>query len=91
MSTPKDILITIILKRELFAHYHYSKEKPALHKYSLDDFTAIGIMFENNKQILDLDIDEARFMLTYTGGLGQTQFYGQSLSCDEDDTDLVIG
>lgn len=48
-------------------------------------------MFENNKQILDLDIDEARFTLTYTGGLGQTQFYGQSLSCDEDDTDLVIG
>lgn len=30
-------------------------------------------------------------MLTYTGGLGQTQFHGQSLSCDEDDTDLVIG
>jgi hypothetical protein len=91
MSTPKDILITIILKRELFAHYAYNKEKPALHKYSLDDFTAIGIMFENNKQILDLEIDEAKFILTYTGGLGQTQFYAQSLSCDEDDEEFVIG
>lgn len=48
-------------------------------------------MFENNKQILDLEIDESNFLLTYTGGLGQTQFYGQSLGSDEDDIDLVVG
>lgn len=91
MSTPKDILITIILKRELFASYAYNKEKPALHKYTLDDFAAIPIMFENNKHILDLHIDEARFLLTYSGGLGMTQFFGQSLNCDEDDEEFVIG
>jgi hypothetical protein len=56
-TAPKDILISIILKRELFAHYRYGKPAYTLHRYLLDDFTAIGIMFENNKQILDLDID----------------------------------
>ena len=91
MSISKDIIITIILKRQLFAHYHYNKKDPALHKYALEDFMGIGIMFENNKQILDLEIDQAKFLLTYTGGLGQTQFYGQSLSSDQDDIDLVIG
>lgn len=90
MSTPKDILITILLKRELFASYLYNKEKPSLHKYTLDDFAPIPMMFENNKHILDLLVDEARFMLTYTGGLGMTQFVGQSLNCDEDDEEYVI-
>lgn len=90
MSTPKDILITIVLKREIFASYHYNRPKPTLHKYALDDFTAIPIMFENNKHILDLDINRERFLLTYSGGLGLTQFHGQALNSDQDDEALLI-
>ncbi len=91
VTSPKDILITILLKRELFTNYFYNKEKPSLHKYCLEDFAVIPIMFENNKHILDLHINENRFLLTYTGGLGMTQFLGLGLSCDADDEEFVIG
>ena len=53
-SNAKDILITIILKANLFQNYHYNLESYALHKYALDDFSALSYLFENNKLILDL-------------------------------------
>ena len=55
-SNAKDILITIILKTNLFQSYQYAPISYKLHKYSLDDFSALSYLFENNKLILDLAI-----------------------------------
>jgi predicted transcriptional regulator len=85
MSSAKDILITIILKRNLFQHYLYSKERPSLLKYALEDFTPLAALFENNKQLLDLVINEESWTLSLVGGSGRTQFVASALSCDQDD------
>jgi len=45
LSAAKDILITIILKKNLFHHYLYAKELSTLTKYQLADFTGIGYIF----------------------------------------------
>ena len=71
-SNAKDILITIILKQNLFQHYHYNRTRPSLHKYALDDFTGIGYMFENNKLFLDLNITEEVFTIRSVTGKGYT-------------------
>jgi len=55
-SNAKDILITIILKSNLFQSYKYNMESCSLHKYSLEDFSALSYLFENNKLILDIFI-----------------------------------
>ncbi len=39
-------------------------------------------MFENNKIILDLQIDENQFEVTYTGTNGKTRFVGMGLLSD---------
>lgn len=89
-SNAKDIFISIILRRSLFQHYLYNSQRPSLHKYALDDFAGIGFMFENNKLILDLNIQQDNFTLKSTTGKGCTEFVTIPMSCNQDDEDFVF-
>lgn len=90
ISLAKDILITIILKKNLFQHFSYPRARPSLHKYALEDFTLVAFLFENNKLLLDLELTPRNFSLAYTSPAGRTQFLAQALSCDPDDEELLI-
>jgi hypothetical protein len=67
-SNAKDILITIILKANLFQNYHATSQGYKLYKYSLEDFAALSYLFENNKLILDMTITASLMRIrSYTG------------------------
>jgi hypothetical protein len=90
LSAAKDILITIILKKNLFHHYFYARERSTLSKYHLADFTGIAYLFENNKQVLDLEVRKDSLLLSINSANGRTCFVGEALSCDQDDEEFTI-
>ena len=90
ISAAKDILITIMLKKNLFQHYLYTGRGHRLHRFALEDFTIVTSLFENNKLVLDLQLTEDRFTLSYTSPNGRTEFCGVPLSCDQDDEEFII-
>ena len=90
ISRPKDILISIIFKKEIFNKFVYNRERYSLHKFAIEDFMAIVYLFENNKLILDLSVTQSRFMISSFTGKGFNSFVAVPLVCDEDDEELII-
>jgi len=63
ISSAKDIMITIVLKKNLFAAYNCPQNK--LFKFSLSDFTHVYYLFDNNKHLLDMTIEPEKITIIY--------------------------
>lgn len=78
------------MKINLFQSYNYSIRSYTLHKYSLDDFSALSYLCENNKLTLDMTITTESLRIKANMGKGYTEYVVIPMSCDQDDEDFLF-
>ena len=63
-------MVVVVLKKTVFANYDYPNEQPSLYKFNLADFSALSVLFPNNKQTLNLSITNQSLVLEASSSPG---------------------
>ena len=90
ISECKDIMLIVVLKKTLFASYDYPEEQPYLCKYHLADFSALGVLFPNNKQTLNLTILSESLALEGGTNPGDILFKVSAINTNDDDEERLV-